>query len=114
MVQVSLPSDSGRHAVAEPCTVVIFGASGDLTRRKLIPALYNLLLDGMLPSHFAVVGTGRKDLRHEDFRAGMREGVRQYSRRSLDPSTWSAFEPRLFYHRGSTSEAGTYEGLKVL
>ena len=114
MVQVSLPLDSRRHADAEPCTVVIFGASGDLTRRKLIPALYNLLLDGMLPSHFAIVGTGRKDLRHEDFRAGMREGIQTYSRRSLDPSTWSAFEPRLFYHRGSISEAGTYEGLKVL
>lgn len=114
MVQAGLRSDSGRQAVGEPCTVVIFGASGDLTRRKLIPAIYNLLLDGMLPSHFAVVGTGRKELRHEDFRAGMREGVLKYSRRPLDPSTWSAFEPRLFYHRGSTSAAETYESLKLL
>ncbi|MEP6887045.1 MAG: glucose-6-phosphate dehydrogenase [Nitrospirales bacterium] len=114
MVQVSLPSDSGRHAVTPPCTVVIFGASGDLTRRKLIPALYNLLLDGMLPSDFAVVGNGRKALRNEDFRTSMREGVKKYSRRPLDPPKWSAFEPRLFYHRGSISEAGTYEGLKLL
>jgi glucose-6-phosphate 1-dehydrogenase len=114
MVQVSLPSDSGRHSVVEPCSLVIFGASGDLTRRKLMPAIYNLLLDGMLPPHFAVVGTSRKDLRHEEFRTGMREGVEKYSRRPLDPSTWSAFEPRLFYHRGSITEAATYAGLKAL
>ena len=114
MAEVSLPSDRGRHSVSEPCTVVIFGASSDLTRRKLIPALYNLVLDGMLPSHFAVVGTGRKNLRHEDFRTSMREGVEKYSRRPLDPSTWPAFESRLFYHRGSITEQGTYEGLKVL
>jgi glucose-6-phosphate 1-dehydrogenase len=109
-----LPSDSGRHSVVEPCSLVIFGASGDLTRRKLMPAIYNLLLDGMLPPHFAVVGTSRKDLRHEEFRTGMREGVEKYSRRPLDPSTWSAFEPRLFYHRGSITEAATYAGLKAL
>ncbi|WP_447986871.1 glucose-6-phosphate dehydrogenase [Nitrospira sp. Nam74] len=114
MVQVSRPSDRGRQTAIEPCTVVIFGASGDLTRRKLIPALYNLLLDGMLPSGFAVVGNGRKALRHEDFRAGMRAGVGTYSRRPVDPSKWSAFESRLFYHRGSIWEPGTYEGLKVL
>jgi glucose-6-phosphate 1-dehydrogenase len=114
MVSVGLPSDSGRHSVAEPCSLVIFGASGDLTRRKLMPAIYNLLLDGMLPPRFAVIGTGRKDLQHEDFRAGMREGVEKYSRRPLDPSTWSAFESRFFYHRGSITEATTYEGLKSL
>ena len=54
-------------AITPPCTIVIFGASGDLTRRKLLPALYNLLLDGLLPDNFAVLGLGRKDLSDEDF-----------------------------------------------
>jgi len=86
----------GRPAV-EPCTVVIFGASGDLTRRKLIPALYNLFLDGMLPPAYAVVGTGRKSLSHDSFRSAVRQGVEKYSRRPLDAGKWAEFEPRLFY-----------------
>ena len=50
----------------ESCTLVIFGGSGDLARRRLIPALYNLLLDGLLPLHYAVIGLGRKSMTDED------------------------------------------------
>ena len=96
MSQASSASGSGQLAV-EPCMVVIFGASGDLTRRKLIPALYNLFLDGLLPPAYAVVGTGRKTLSHEAFRTAAREGIAKYSRRPLDKEKWAEFEPRLFY-----------------
>lgn len=79
-----LSFESARGLGAEPCTLVIFGGSGDLARRKLVPALYNLFLDGSLPSNFAVLGIGRKPLSDQDFRDGMREGVVKYSRRALD------------------------------
>ena len=59
-------------APVEPCTLVIFGGSGDLARRRLIPALYNLMLDGLLPANFAVLGLGRKGMTDEEFRAKLR------------------------------------------
>jgi glucose-6-phosphate 1-dehydrogenase len=112
MVTPSVPLDRGRHPAVESCTLVIFGASGDLARRKLIPALYNLLLDHLLPDNFSVVGTSRKEMSHDEFRARMRHGVEKYSRRPVDPMTWSKFERRLFYLNGSITDAQTYAGLK--
>ena len=58
-----------RTLLPEPCTVVIFGGAGDLSRRKLIPAIYNLMLDGVLPANFAIVGFARTDLDDAGFRA---------------------------------------------
>jgi glucose-6-phosphate 1-dehydrogenase len=77
-----------RERGAEPCTIVIFGGSGDLTRRKLIPALYNLHRDGLLPSGLAVVGVARRELSDEAFVATAREGVEQHSRQELNEDTW--------------------------
>ena len=78
-----------RDRGAEPCTVVIFGASGDLTRRKLVPALYNLGFDRLLPGSFAAVGVGRREMPSGTFVEGLREGVRDHSRRALDEELWS-------------------------
>ncbi|MGE3977661.1 MAG: glucose-6-phosphate dehydrogenase, partial [Nitrospira sp.] len=64
----------------EPCTLVIFGGSGDLARRRLIPAVYNLLLDGLLPSNYVVLGLGRTPMSDEEFRATVRDGVIKHSR----------------------------------
>ena len=61
---------------AEPATIVIFGGAGDLAHRKLLPALYNLSLDGLLPPRFAIVGVGRRDFGHEGFRDFAKEGVK--------------------------------------
>src|SRR5512140_710039 len=69
---------------AGPFVFVIFGATGDLTHRKLIPALFNLYLDGFLSSPFAIVGYARRERPHEDFRRGMREAIEKYSRRQPD------------------------------
>jgi glucose-6-phosphate 1-dehydrogenase len=81
----------------EPCTMVIFGASGDLTRRKLLPALYNLFVDGLLPARFAVVGFARSEMTDDQFRQKALEAVRQFSRRPVDPGPWDSFAHGLFY-----------------
>ncbi|HSB44862.1 MAG TPA: glucose-6-phosphate dehydrogenase [Nitrospira sp.] len=100
-------------APVEPCTLVIFGGSGDLARRRLIPALYNLLLDGLLPDNFAVLGLGRKTMTDEEFRATVREGVLAHSRQSLVEDRWKTFADHLFYLAGENDNPKTYEALKA-
>ncbi len=81
----------------EPCTMVIFGASGDLTRRKLLPALYNLALDGLLPGAFSIVGFARSEMTDDQFRQQALEAVRQFSRRPVDAAVWDSFARGLYY-----------------
>ncbi len=99
----------GREGGADPCTVVIFGASGDLTRRKLVPALYNLHLDGLLPSAFAAVGVSRGEISDQAFADSLREGVEAHSRRALSGDVWQEFESGI-----SCVAAGTPEGYRRL
>ncbi|MEK6584720.1 MAG: glucose-6-phosphate dehydrogenase [Nitrospirota bacterium] len=96
----------------EPCTLVIFGGSGDLARRRLIPAVYNLLLDGLLPSNYVVIGLGRTPMSDEEFRASVRDGVVKHSRQALIEDTWNAFSQHLFYLAGGNDDAQTYVRLK--
>lgn len=96
----------------EPCTLVIFGGSGDLARRRLIPALYNLLLDGLLPSNYVVIGLGRTPMSDEEFRSTVRDGVVKHSRQDLIEETWSGFSQHLFYLAGGNDDAQTYTRLK--
>ena len=93
---------------AAPCTIVIFGASGDLAKRKLIPALYNLDLSGdrMLDEHTAIVGFARRPMSTEDFRASCREGVAKYSRLKIDDQIWKQFAQRLQYLSGLDAADG--------
>lgn len=110
------PSGNGMKAeprrAVQPCTLVILGGSGDLARRKLIPALYNLLLDGVLPD-VAVLGVGRKPLSDAAFRAAAREGIAAHSRQALDQAKWAEFEPRLFYATGEVEDAKTYQRIRA-
>ncbi len=92
-LRVGLRRDRG----AEPCAIVILGASGDLTRRKLVPALYNLLEDRLLPSSFAVVGVGRREMSHAAFASELRSGTVEHSRRDLDPELWDSLAAGLSY-----------------
>ena len=78
--------DSGHKA--PPTIIVIFGASGDLTARKLVPALYNLGADGLLPDDFHLIGYGRSELSDEAFCNDMREAIGKFSRRPLDDEIW--------------------------
>lgn len=105
--------EAGRSFVPEPCTVVIFGGSGDLARRKLVPAVYNLLLDGVLPANYAVLGLGRKAMGDAEFRASCREGIVKYSRQHIDEARWSAFEGHLAYQAGSIEDPEFYQQMKA-
>ena len=99
---------------ADACAVVIFGASGDLTRRKLIPALYNLALGRFLPGAFAVVGVARREKTHASFRAEMKEAVATFSRRKpIDEEVFGDFEKSIGYVRGTFEDAKTYEDLRA-
>ena len=96
----------------EPCTLVIFGGSGDLTKRKLLPALYNLGLDGSLPANYAVVGIGRKPWSDDEFRKVAYGGIEQFSRQSLQQDAWQNFERRLHYFSGASEDLTMYERLR--
>jgi glucose-6-phosphate 1-dehydrogenase len=80
-----------------PQTVVVFGASGDLARRKLFPALYDLAYEGLLPERFAIVGSGGSRLDDADFRERARGGVEEFSRHRLDDRRWQGFVRALSY-----------------
>src|SRR5271166_1400541 len=88
-----------RALLPQPCVLVIFGAAGDLSWRKLLPALYNLNVDGLLPSNFAIVGfgIGAQGDGDEWIRARAREGVCRFSRRPPEENHWADFARRLFY-----------------
>ncbi len=103
-----------RHA-PEPCAVIIFGASGDLTKRKLVPALYNLAHEGQLPSSFAIIGFARSPKGHDEFRAQLREGVEEFSRfRPINPAVWDALAQGIFYHQGDYDSADSFVALDKL
>ena len=96
----------------QPCALVIFGGAGDLARRKLLPAIYNLRLDGVLPANFAVVGFARTEHTDESYRSLARESIEKYSRRPLDAAQWSDFERAVFYVRGGFDAADSYRALR--
>ena len=102
-----------RALLPQPCSLVIFGGGGDLARRKLIPAIYNLYLDGVLPASFCVVGVGRKELSDEHYREFLRQGVEKFSRQTLDTAGWKEFEERLFYLAGDFTTAPTLAALQA-
>src|SRR5919206_3382658 len=77
---------------APPCAIVIFGASGDLTHRKLIPALYDLFESGLLPKNFAVLGFSRSQLSDDEFRRTAREGLASFAgNRTIADDSWQQF-----------------------
>ena len=78
-------------------TIVIFGGAGDLAHRKLLPALYNLHVDGVLPPRIAIVGVGRKAMSDDEYRAFAKEGVEQFSRHPIDAQAWDTFSAALFF-----------------
>ncbi len=98
-----------------PCSIVIFGASGDLTARKLIPAFYHLCKDKQLPSAFRVIGFARRDKTDESWRNELREELSQFSRtQPVDDAVWAEFAKNLFYCRGDLTDAAAYKKLEEL
>jgi glucose-6-phosphate 1-dehydrogenase len=98
--------------IAEPFSLVIFGASGDLTARKLVPALFSLFIENRLPDKFEIIGFARREKTNEDFRKEMFEGVQKYSRWApVKEDQWEAFAQHLSYHIGNFDDAQTYKEL---
>lgn len=96
-----------------PCVMVIFGASGDLTKRKLIPALYNLKESKLLADEFAVIGVARAEMRDEEFRRRLRDDMNEFATDEVDPETWKWLEERLYYLSGDFEDDQTYARLKT-
>ncbi len=95
-----------------PCSIVIFGASGDLTARKLIPALYHLCKDKLMPPAFRVIGFARREKTDEAWRQELRTALDQFSRtKPVDEKLWQEFSANLFYCVGDVTDAGAYAKL---
>jgi glucose-6-phosphate 1-dehydrogenase len=99
---------------ASPCIMVIFGASGDLTMRKLIPALYNLARQNLLSKEFAVVGFARRETSNEQFREKISQGIKEFATSSVDPDLWHWFVRRLYYLSGNFKDPIAYRNLQTL
>ena len=99
------------RAVPQPCSIVIFGATGDLTHRKLIPALYNLAADGELPPAVTVVGFARREKSDDDFRREIEEATRKFSRQPVRDEIWKTFAQSIFYHRSEFADENGYKTL---
>src|ERR1700735_3917950 len=94
-----------------PTTLVIFGATGDLARRKLLPALYNLAHEGALPERFHLVGVSRKDKEDEDYREECEQAIRRFSRRRPDEDVLRSFLENVKYVPGEFDEESVYAEL---
>ena len=97
----------------DPCVMVIFGASGDLTKRKLIPALYNLAKDHLLAQEFALIGYARAGMTTDEFRAKIRDEIQKFATTKVDPDLWHWFERRIYYVSGAFDDPKGYEDLKA-
>lgn len=97
----------------EPLIMVIFGASGDLNQRKLVPAIYKHKLERRLPPEFTIVGVARRDWSHDYFRQQMREGIEEFSDGIQSEEVWEDFAQGLFYCSGNMDEPESYEKLKA-
>ncbi|MBU6187457.1 MAG: glucose-6-phosphate dehydrogenase [Synechococcales bacterium] len=98
--------------VPEPQILVIFGASGDLTQRKLVPALYQMRRERRLPAEITIVGVARRNWSHDFFREHMREGVEQFGSGLGSELLWEEFAQGLFYCSGDIDNGADYEKLK--
>lgn len=92
--------------------IIIFGATGDLTRRKLIPALYNLYVKNRMPSQFRIIGYARRDWSDDHFRDVAEDGVKAFSGTSYDADTWSEFVRSICYVQGNLDQSGDFVALK--
>jgi glucose-6-phosphate 1-dehydrogenase len=96
-----------------PCAIVIFGANGDLTKRKLLPALYRLAYERRIPQNFAMVGNSRTPMSDQDFRQKMKESVQKFIENSpFDESVWESFEQTLYYVSGDLKDARCYQDIQ--
>jgi len=111
---VPTSNNIGPGRSGDPCIMVIFGASGDLTKRKLIPALYNLAKDNLLSKEFALVGCARNELTSEQFRDMIGKEIGEYATTKVDPDLWHWMARRIYYLCGDFDDASVYDKLRDL
>ena len=105
--------NDGEKRDVTPCTIVIFGASGDLTSRKLVPALYHLFCGGQLPDPFRIVGVARREKSDESWRQELRMALDKHSRSDkVDAKVWAQFEKMISYCRGDLTDPAAYDALR--
>lgn len=100
--------------MADPCVMVIFGASGDLTMRKLVPALYNLARENLLSEEFAIVGFARRGISTEEFRQKISHDIKEFATHTVDQEIWDSFVQKLYYISGDLQDAKAYRRLREL
>src|SRR3954470_22340348 len=97
---------------ADPCIIVIFGASGDLAKRKLLPAIFKLVQQRLLPAELAIVGFARTEMSDDDFRSAMREAVSEFSDvKPTDDEVWNSFASHMYYMAGDINNPDDYTRL---
>jgi glucose-6-phosphate 1-dehydrogenase len=106
------PNHLSTNPIAAPCVMVIFGATGDLTKRKLIPALCNLAAENLLSKQFAIIGFAGNDFNTESFRKTLAEEIPKYSSVNIDPAIWAWFAERIYYVKGDFQDAEAYKRLQ--
>lgn len=103
-----------QERVPEPQILIIFGASGDLTQRKLVPALYQMHLDRRLPPELTIVGVARRSWEHEYFREHLRQGVEEFGDGLKSEDVWNTFAQGIYYCAGDIDNPESYQELKAL
>src|SRR6202162_2777594 len=111
---VAKGNGAGPGRAGDPCVMVIFGASGDLTKRKLIPALYNLAKDNLLSKEFAVVGVARNEMNSEQFRDMIGKEIGDFATTKVDPELWKWFASRIYYIAGDFDDPKVYQEVAQL
>src|SRR5215212_9776768 len=112
VIQNILRDEQRLPRVPEPGVMVIFGASGDLTARKLVPALYDLASQRRLPLEFSVVGVSRTKMSHEEFRDKLHKALEEHRPGEISDDVWESFASGIFYLPGDSKKSETYEALK--
>ena len=96
-----------------PTSIIIFGASGDLTQRKLIPSFFNLFRKRKTPKNFQIIGFGGTAFSDDEFRTHLRKGLDQFASYKFNEEEWSLFVTHLHYHQGKYAEAADFESLSA-
>ncbi len=104
---------TGHECPGDPCTIVIFGASGDLTKRKLLPALYNLKALKLMPENFAVIGVAVSDSNDELYRTKITADIKEFATRPVDDKDWEDFSRRSYYIAGDFNNPETFKHLSA-
>src|SRR5687767_5294691 len=99
---------------SDRCVMVIFGASGDLTKRLLVPAIYNLACDGLLSDNFVLVGSARSEMTNEKFREQMSDDIKKFhTRQEFDQEVWDKLVSRFYYMPGGNDDLAYIQRLKT-